>query len=180
MMQFTSAQQVAFKAWLTANASGLSDQDAANLGNTLASPNFFCWRTSISRQDLYTTTSDLATVWDWAVYKAQSVTEQGAWVQMFMGDSAPFNNVNIRLGIHAIFGGANGQRNHCFAVGRRKTTNVEKLFATPITGAPVNSGNDNVVNNQGTATNPSQFGIGANNTTLEGEVTAQQVAEARA
>jgi hypothetical protein len=42
-VQFTSAQQATFRTWLTTNAAGLSDQAAADLANTPASPAYSVW-----------------------------------------------------------------------------------------------------------------------------------------
>jgi hypothetical protein len=107
--------------------------ELAGYYNTLASPDFWTWRTNVSRADVYHATSPDATTWNWTTFKNQSVTEQNAWIQMFMGDLANFALANLRAGVAAIFTGSQAQtdqRNHCLAVGRRKATRLEKLFAT--------------------------------------------------
>ena len=106
----------------------------------------------LRRADIYHATSPAGTNWDWAVYKAQSQTEQGAWVQMFMGDRANFSLANLRGGIGTIFGGTAAQlnqRNHCLAAGRRKATRGEKLFSVAGSGVG-NAGGDP----RGATTNP--------------------------
>lgn len=156
-MPLTAPQLAALKADVAANANlipagyewtgayaGLAinslpnDQDAntaiAGWYNLATDPAFWVWRSRVSRSDVYNTTSDLspATHWNWTTYKNQSVTEQNAWTQMFMGDQADFSKPNLRAGIAAIFTGsaqANAQRDHCLAVGRRAATRAEKLLA---------------------------------------------------
>lgn len=101
--------------------------------NALAVPDFWVWRTAVSRAEIYNDVSPDATTWSWTTYRNQSATEQNAWVQMFMGDQANFAKENLRTGIGAIFTGsaqANAQRDHCLSAGRRKATRLEKLFAT--------------------------------------------------
>jgi hypothetical protein len=82
---------------------------------------------------IYNSTSPDATTWSWTTYKAQSVTEQNAWVQMFMGDQADFSKANLRAGVAAIFTGsaqANAQQAHVLAMGRRLAKRVEKALAS--------------------------------------------------
>lgn len=102
----------------------------ASAMNLAASPAYWVWRTSVSRSEMYNKASPDATFWDWTIYKGQSVTEQNAWVQMFMGDSADFSQANLRAGIGKIFGAANAQTVHALAIGRRQATRAEKLLAT--------------------------------------------------
>lgn len=111
----------------------------ADYYNAVTSPDFWVWRTAVSRAEVYTEQNDLAVsgaqtgFWAWTTYKNQSVTEQNAWVQMFMGDQANFAKQNVRDGVAAIFTGAGAptaQRDHVLAVGRRLATRMEKLFAS--------------------------------------------------
>lgn len=188
-MQFTAAQAATFKTWLTNNASGLSDQDAANLANAQASPAYFVHRTDVSRAQVYKTTvaagdssTGAATTWDWTGYKNQGSPEQDAWKEMFMGGSCDFNNLNNRAGVLAIFGtaGAGGtNRTHAFNVGKRKATNLEKLFVVVVGTVPNNTGNV-TANTRGDPTNPDLLGIDDNGAPFQGNVTANQVAEVRA
>jgi len=99
----------------------------------VASPDYWVWRTSVTRADIYDTVDFEGGSWDWTTYKNQSVTEQNAWTQIFMGDRANFAQANVRAGVNAIFTGTGApaaQRAHCLSVGRRKGTRYEKLFAT--------------------------------------------------
>lgn len=106
--------------------------------NLTASPSYWVWRTNVTRADLYHGTSPDGTTWNWTTYKGQSVTEQNAWTQMFMGDTANFALANLRAGVAAIFTGSapqNAQRDHCLSVGRRLATRGEQVLATG-TGSP--------------------------------------------
>lgn len=156
-----------------------ANEAIANWYKTTASPDYWVWGTGVTRSTVYHTVTDLPSVFDWATYKAQAVTEQGAWTQMFMGDSAPFSNLSLRNGVFRIFSGSgaqNAQRAHIFACARRKASNIEKLFAA----APVNIGGitvsvDNgntVASAAGSTTNPFVMGY-------EGSVSAQDIETAR-
>jgi hypothetical protein len=129
--------------------------------NLAASPNFWCWQSAVTRTQIYHKTSDLPSVFDWQTYKAQSVTEQGAWTQMFMGDQAPFANIGLRNGVFSIFSGSgaqNAQRAHIFANARRLAKNIEKIFAVaPATEsgiAPVANNGNTLTDQLGNTTNP--------------------------
>lgn len=163
------------------NVPNSGDGNAAIAGwySLNAAPNYFVWKSSVTRADVYHILSLDATVWDWNAYKTQSVTEQGAWTQMFMGDSAPMQNLNFRNGCFNIFSGSgaqNAQRAHIFACGRRLARNIEKLFAV----APTNAGGIVVGPNNGntitdalaSATNPTVMAF-------EGAITGDDVQNAR-
>lgn len=107
------------------NLSGLADYY-----NVTASPDFWVWRTNVSRAEIYNTASPTGSFWDWTTYKNQGASEQNAWTQMFMGDAADFSRQNLRDGIGKIFGAANAQTTHCLAMGRRLATRLEKVLAT--------------------------------------------------
>lgn len=131
----------------------------AAIYNLIVSPDYWVWRTAVSRSEIYNDVSPAGTSWNWTTYKNQGATEQNAWTQMFMGDVANFAKQNLRDGIGAIFTGsaqANAQRDHCLAMGRRKAKRAEKLFAT---------GN-------GSTSTPSTM-------VFEGNITANDVEQAR-
>lgn len=125
--------------------------------NAAASPAFKVWRSSVSRTEIYNKTSDDGTTWSWTFYKSQSVVEQNAWTQMFMGDQADFSQANLRAGIAVIFTAASAvNAAHALAIGKRSATRAEKLFST---GA-------------GSAGSPATMGF-------EGSITSEQVQQAR-
>lgn len=142
--------------------------------NQLASPDYYVWRSNVGRADVYNTVGDGASTWDWTIYKNQSVSEQNAWTQIFMGDQANFGQLNVRVGIGKIFtgsAGANAQRDHVLSVGRRKATRCEKIFAVAVVAPPANTGNSGGA--RGATTNPDVL-------TFEGTLQYQDVEAARA
>lgn len=171
-MALTSTQKTILKNDI--NASEFAGSPNTNAQNSLiaaaynlaASPDYWAWRTSVSRADIYHGTSPDGTTWNWTTYKNQGATEQNAWVQMFMGDTMNMALANARAGIASIFAGsaqANAQRDHCLSVGRRKATRAEKLYVidTPGSGA-----------GRGTAADPDTL-------TFEGNISMVDVEEAR-
>lgn len=153
----TASQLQALKAAIAADAAlaalpntpDANDQIAAAF-NANASPDFWVWRTNVSRQEIYNTTDDLAGTWNWTTYKNQGVAEQNAWTQMFMGDAADFSQANLRAGVSAIFTGsaaATAQVNHILAVARRKARRIEKTLATGTgsTGSPAVMGYEGTI-----------------------------------
>ncbi len=93
---------------------------------------YVAWRTDVTRAQVYHGTSGEGTTWDWTKYISQSLSEQNAWVQIFMGDQANFALDNLRAGVDKIFSGAGSaaQRAHIAAIAKRKATEAEKVFAT--------------------------------------------------
>lgn len=159
-----NGQAIAIKLVIPNTATDFGDnmQRVADWYNLTASPAYWAWRSSVSRSDVYTTIDDASNSWSWSTYKAQAAVEQNAWVQMFMGDQMNMGQLNNRQGIQAIFGGAapgNAQRDHCFAVGRRGATNLEKVFVTAVASPPANTGNDGIAGNRGKTTNPDVLGF---------------------
>ena len=130
---------------------------------------YWVWRDTVSRADIYHKTGTGGTTWNWATYKGQSVAEQNAWTQMFMGDQAPIEMFNFRAGVFAIFAGStsqNDQRNHIFAAGKRLVNRAERLYVAQVaaTGGGVvgpNNGNDTATA-RGLATNPDVLGFKGN------------------
>lgn len=109
----------------------MDDLEIARLYNLPST--FYAWRTDVTRAEIYHSTSDDGTTWNWTTYKGQSVTEQNAWVQIFMGDVANFSLDNLRAGVDSIFSGAGApatQRAHIAAIAKRLATTAERVFAT--------------------------------------------------
>lgn len=153
-----------------------ADADAAiaTYYNQPASPDYWVWRGDVTRVEVYTGSPTEGTSWDWTGFKNQSVTEQNAWFEMFMGGKCNFGNLNNRKGALAIFGtaGAGGaNRTHIFNVVRRLATRIEKLFAVVVTSPPANTGN-NSGDARGATTNPDVLGF-------SGSVTGNDVSNAR-
>ena len=105
----------------------LDEQGISNYYNAASLVNV--WRTQVTRAEVYHQTSGEGTNWDWNTYKAQAVTEQNAWVQMFMGDIGNMALPNLRSGVEKIFGLNNAQTLHVKAIGKRLANRVEAMFA---------------------------------------------------
>jgi hypothetical protein len=143
-------------AFVTLRTAG--DQDGMTAWYNGAST-LYCWRTNVSRIDIYNNTSAEATTWSWTFYKNQSVTEQNAWVQMFMGDQADFSQANLRTGISQIFTSASAANaTHALAIGKRLALLGEKVFASFVGG-------------NGAQATPGTFG-------LQGNISAQNISDA--
>ena len=136
-MNLTPAQLATLKTWLTANASGLQDEAAANLLNALASPAFWVWRTSVTKSELVNSTSVDGTTFAWTGtgFITRSVGERDAWRELFNGvQSINPSLPNVRQAFTDIFSGATApapaNRTHLATVSRRRATVAEQLFAT--------------------------------------------------
>lgn len=173
-MPLTNSQLQALRTYLDANLAGVFDEEAAAALNQIATPDYYVWRSSVSRSEIYHQTSPDGTTWNWTTYKNQGVAEQNAWAQMFMGDAGPIGNLNFRQGIGSIFTGsaqANAQRGHCFSAGKRKASVAEKLLAIAVTNPPANTGNNTGLA-RGNIGNPDNLGF-------EGQIRPSDVSAAR-
>lgn len=139
-MPLTNAQKALLRDHINASSdlnvfpnSNDGNIEVANLLKLQASPDFYVWRSEVSRTEVYNFTSPEGTTWNWTTYKNQGATEQNAWTQMFMGDRADFSKPNLRAGIAAIFAGsaqANAQRDHCLSMGKRLAKRGERVLAS--------------------------------------------------
>ena len=107
--------------------------------NLIVAPDFWTWRTAVSKDELVGSTSVDGTVFNWtgAGYITRSQGERDAFAQIFNG--AGFVNAslaNVRQAFGDIFSGgtapAPANRTHLLTVARRKATRIEKLFASGI------------------------------------------------
>lgn len=114
-----------------------NDTECANLLNAITAS--VVWRNNVTRAEIYHQTSDATlaggspTTWSWTTYKAQQVSEQNAWTQMFMGETADFTQQNTRDGVVAIFSGAGSaaaQRAHVAAIAKRFARKGETYYIT--------------------------------------------------
>ena len=113
--------------------------------NAVFSPDFWVWRTNVSKAELTNAPSIDGTVFNWtgSGFIGRSAGEQAAWRELFdaQGNVNPSLD-NVRQAFLDIFSGsqapAPANRTHLATVGRRKSTKVEKLYATGTgsTGSP--------------------------------------------
>ena len=145
----TTAQLATFKAALFAETdTELVALRAAGATGAIAEwynkpsvPDFITWRTNVTEHEIVDNTSAEGTVWSWTAYIGRSVGEQNAWARMFNGTYSVNPSIpQVRSGMADIFSGGTGaaQRTHLLAIGKRKATRAEKLFAvgTGTTAAP--------------------------------------------
>jgi hypothetical protein len=108
----------------------------ANFYNANASPDFWVWRTSVSKAEYYQSTSIDGTIFSFvgAGFITRTQGERDAWRDLF--DAQGFANPalpQVRQAVADIFSGATApapaNRTHLLTVSRRKAKLVEKLFA---------------------------------------------------
>lgn len=136
----TNSQNQTLKAAILADptlvtAVELADDEAiADAMNSTASPDYWVWRTHLTRQDAEFSTSVDNTTWSFTAFIARSQGERDCWREMLADGWVNPSLVNVRQGVADIFSGsansAPQQRTHLLAVSRRKASRVEKLFAT--------------------------------------------------
>lgn len=107
----------------------------ASVYNQIFSPSYWVWRTSVSHQEVVsTTTVPDNTAWSWTAYINRSQGERDAWDRMFSASVVDFSLANVQQAIADIFSGggapAVAQRAHILIVARRLATRAERLFAT--------------------------------------------------
>lgn len=157
----TASQLTALKADIVADATlnAFPNNDDGNFAiaaayNINASPDFWVWRTRVTKSELVTNVGPEGTTFNWTGngFITRSVGEQTAWSEIFNGEDAVNASLaNVRQAFSDIFSGtgnAAANRTHLLAVSRRKASRAEKLFATGTgsTGSPA------VLNFEGTIT----------------------------
>jgi hypothetical protein len=105
--------------------------------NLNASPDYWVWRTAVSKAEYVGATSIDGTTFNWTGtgYITRAQGERDAWNQLF--DAQGYANPSlpqVRQAVADIFSGATApapaNRTHLLTVSRRKATRAEKLFAT--------------------------------------------------
>jgi hypothetical protein len=139
-MHLTNVQLTTLKNWVEANAAGVYEESTLALLNAAASPNYWIWRTRVSRQEIVSKPSPNGspspTNFTWAGngFITRSVQEQGCWAQLFDAEGYCCPALaNVRQAFTDIFSGtgnAAANRTHLANTGRRQATVFEKLFAT--------------------------------------------------
>jgi hypothetical protein len=109
--------------------------DIAAAYNALADPDFWVWRTNVTKSELTNSTGPDGTTFTWAGngFITRSAGEQAAWGELFASGSIDASKANVRQAFVDIFSGtgnAAANRTHLNAVARRKASRLEKLFAT--------------------------------------------------
>lgn len=128
----TSAQYVALKSYilgdvnLAASVSAGDHVGIAEYMNAPASPDFWCWKSSMSRAEIYG-------AMNWTTYIGRTVGERDAFNAILIDGSINPSMDNIRQAFVDIFSGvaasAVNQRAALNAAAVRKAKRIEKLFA---------------------------------------------------
>ena len=138
----TAGQQAALKADILANPSLAAlpnNTDGAfairEYYEVTATPDFWVWRTSISKAEAVQQAGPEGTTFNWVGngFITRSAGEQAAWRELFEGGTCNPALANVRQAFSDIFSGsgnAAANRTHLLAVGRRKANRGEKLLAT--------------------------------------------------
>ena len=148
--------------------------DVAVWYNAARSPDYWAWRTKVTKDEYTQKASQDGTTFNWTGtgFITRSQGERDAWVQLFSSTLAVNPSLaNVRQAFSDIFSGATApapaNRAHLMATSRRKMSRAEHLFRSAATGP----GNDGVSGNRGLTTNPDWFGP-------EGDLTAAEVTAA--
>lgn len=167
-MQLTPAQLATLKTWIIANNNSIFDASAVALLNATASPDFWVWRTAVSKHELVTKQSVDGTSFIWAGngFISRSAGEQACWTELFNSTLTTNPSLaNVRQAFSDIFSGVGNaalNRTHLLAMARRKATVAEKMFAV----------------GTGTTLSPATMGDGTAGTIAEGLITLQNVIDA--
>ena len=145
MSNLNAAQLVVLKADILAdpalNSQPQNEDGAfaiAAVYNTIVIPDFFVFRTKVSKSDIVNMVSPTGTTFSWSGaggFIARSIQEQTAWQEIFNSDEQVNPSLaNVRQAFLDIFSGAGAaavaNKTHLAAMSWRKATRVEKLFAT--------------------------------------------------
>jgi hypothetical protein len=150
-MILTPTQTATFVTYLTVtNAAefatwveGYEDQVIADAMNAINSPDFWVWRTKVTKEEITGMVSIDGTSFTWTGngFIGRTVQELLAWQELFSTVDGTVNPSlpHMRAAFADIFSGtgnAASNRAHLAVVGRRKATRFERLFATGTGSAP--------------------------------------------
>ena len=147
-MILSTSQLRTIKTWILANAASLGDPETAGTLNALATPSFWVWRTSVTKDEIVGQTSQDGTNFAWTAngFITRSAGEQAAFREIFAADgTCNPSRANVRQAFQDIFSGtgnAAANRTHLLASARRQATVAEKLLSTGTgsTGSPAMMG----------------------------------------
>jgi hypothetical protein len=129
----------------------------AALANALASPDFWVWKSRVTKDELVNSTSVDNTTFNWTGtgYMTRSQGERDTFLALFDRDGAVNPSLaTVRAAFSAIFTGATAPApanlTHLATVARRKATVLEKLFAvgTGSTASPATMAVEGVIAHQ--------------------------------
>jgi hypothetical protein len=143
MAALTTAQLQTLKASIAASEFSALPKNADSAAtvaaayNLDASPDFWVWRTSVTKSEFVNSTSGDGTTFNWTGtgFIGRSQGERDAWREIFNGtDSCNPSLANVRQAFADIFSGATApapaNRTHLLAVARRRCSRAERLYTT--------------------------------------------------
>ena len=127
--------------------------DIATAYSVPASPDFWVWKSYLTKSDAVNSTSQDNTTFTWAGngFISRSLNEIAAWENIWNSSGTVNPSLaQVRAGFVAIFtGGGNATLNltHLTAMARRKATRIEKLLASGSgsTGSPATMGYEGAI-----------------------------------
>lgn len=163
-MQLTTAQLQAIKADIAANGDLNSHPNTSDgnfaiaaLYNAPTAPDFWVWRTAVTRSEYVNGVGPDGTTFAWtgAGFITRSQGERDAFRELFnhTGTVNP-THASVRQAFQDVFSGgtqpAPANRTHMAAVSRRLATRIEKLLATGTgsTAAPATMGSEGPISYQ--------------------------------
>lgn len=123
-----------------------NDQFIADEYNKPKNPAFWVWKSVLTEQEIYESTSPdaAAPTWSWATYKAQSQQERDSWDTMLHPGKINPSLKQTRDSYNVIFGGQGAsltQNNYLIAISRRQARRIEALLIIAGNGAAATPGN---------------------------------------
>jgi hypothetical protein len=110
--------------------------------NANAAPDYWVWKTSLTKKEIVETTTEDATSFSYTIHIGRSQGERDTWTTVIPDPMNP-SLLNLRQGFADIYSGAGGtaQRAHLLAIARKRATRAQKLLLTPAGGSPGSTGN---------------------------------------
>ncbi len=119
--------------------------EIARVYNLEATPEYWVWKTRLSKREVTSARSPDNTVFSFTALISRSDGERDGWKELWNSTlECDPSQENVRQGFADVFSGGTGsaQRQHLLAMARRKASRVEKLLATGTgsTGSPATMG----------------------------------------
>ena len=134
---------------LAAKATAGDYDGIATALNLAAVPDYWCWKTNVTKSQVTDEPSVDGTTFSWTAYIARSQGERDGWRELFSQGGVNPSLPQVRAAFADIFSGGTGnaQRTHLLAVARRKASRAEKVLATGTgsTGSPATFGFEGLI-----------------------------------
>jgi hypothetical protein len=110
--------------------------------NLHAVPDYWVWKTSLSKREIVETTTEDGTTFSYTIHIGRSQGERDTWTSIVPDPMNP-SLLNLRQAFADIYSGVGGapQRTHLLAIARKRATRVQQLLLTPSGASPGSTGN---------------------------------------